>query len=152
MKRLVIGILLLCLEWCYGQEKNCISHYVEFENALLSNPTNQYQIVKGYLPLESEIYPVCVTSYYYIGLNISNETKTNCSKDTKPDKDDMFIGCSKWKWCTNSLYMELDLGKLQEFSFHIIFDVTTEVELELPPACSITELDEYLLRITMLVS
>ena len=154
MKRILTGILLLYLEWCYGQEKKCIGHYVEFENTLLNNPVNQYQIVKGYLPLKSEITPVCVTSYYYIGINNSEEIKSNCSSDIKRDKDGMLIGCSRWKWCTNSFYMELDLGKLQEFSFHIILDVTTEVELELPPACNITEADltDYLLRITMLVS
>ena len=141
--------------WCYGEnEMECISNYVEFENALLSNPVNRYQIVKGYFPLRREINPVCVTSYYYIGINSSDVDKQSCPTDIKPDNNEMLTGCSKWKWCTNSFYMGLDLGQLQDFSFYIIVDSTSEVELDLPPICNIEDdiLYEYLQRITMLVS
>ena len=156
MKRAVIVSVLLCLmSWCYGQkgEEECISNYFELENTLLSNPANRYQIIEGYLPLKREISPVCVTSYYYVGMNSSDEIKQNCPTGIKA-KDEILTGCSKWRWCTNSFYMGFDLGQLQDFSFHILLDATSEVELELPPACNITEddLTQYLLRITMLVS
>ena len=154
MKGIVIGSVLLCvLGWCYGQTgEECIRNYFELENALLSNPTNRYQIIEGYLPLKREISPVCVTSYYYIGMNSSNQMKQNCPTHIN-DEDEKLSGCSKWRWCTNSFYMGFHLDQLQDFSFHILVDATSEVELELPPACNITEddLTQYLLRITMLV-
>ena len=74
MKGTVIIIVLLCvLGWCYGQaEMECITNYFELENALLRNPANRYQIIEGYLPFKLEINPVCVTSYYYIGMNTTD--------------------------------------------------------------------------------
>ena len=59
----------------------------------------------------------------------------------------MLTGCSKWKWCINSFYMGLDLDQLQDFSFYILLDSSSEVQLELPPICNINECDliEYLL-------
>ena len=148
--------LIMCLiSWSLGQhEEDCISDYFELENAVLSKPTNRYQILKGYLPLKQETGPACVTSYYYIGINSSDIVKQNCPTDIKPDKDEMLTGCSKWKWCSNSFYMGLDLDQLQDFSFFILLDSSSEVQLELPPVCNINDCDlnEYLLRITMLVS
>ena len=152
MKRVVVNILLLCLGWCHGQEEvECISNYFQLENALLHNPINRYQILNGYLPLKHETGPACVTSYYYIGDSIA---KQNCSTDHDiKETDGMLTGCSKWKWCINSFYMGLDLSQLQDFSFHILADATSETELMLPPVCNNLkdDLNDYLLRITMLV-
>ena len=156
--RAVVGSLLLimCLiGWCLGlKDEECINDYFELENALLSKPANRYQILKGYLPLKYETGPACVTSYYYIGMNSSDIVKRNCPTDIKPDKDEMLTGCSKWKRCINSFYMGLDLDQLQDFSFYILLDSSSEVQLELPPICNINECDliEYLLRITMSIS
>ena len=153
MKRVVVNILLLCLGWCHGQEEvECISNYFQLENALLHNPINRYQILNGYLPLKHETGPACVTSYYYIGMNRSKTTKQKCPTDITK-KDGMLTVCSKWKWCTNSFYMGLDLSQLQDFSFHILGNATTETELMLPPVCNNLKdnLNDYLLRITMLV-
>ena len=154
MKGTVIVIVLLCvLGWCYGQaEMECITNYFELENALLRNPANRYQIIEGYLPFKHEINPVCVTSYYYIGMNTTDQIKQNCPTNIK-HKDEKLSGCSKWKWCTNSFYMGFHLDQLQDFSFHILVDATSEVDLVLPPACNITEdeLTHYFLRITMMV-
>ena len=154
MKRVVIISLFLCLGWCNGQEVECISDYFQLENALLNNPANRYQILNGYLPLKHETGPACVTSYYYIGMNRSDIVNQSCPTAIKQDK--MLTGCSKWKWCTNSFYMGLDLGQLQDFSFHILVNATTETKLTLPPVCNSTtvtkdDLNDYLLRITMLV-
>ena len=153
MKIVRITIALLYLGWCYGEEeKECISNFAEFENALLSNPVNQYQIARAYFPTNSEISPVCVTSYYYIGINSSDEE--SCPTDITLDKAEVFIGCSKWKWCISSFYMRLDLSQLQDFSFHILRDETTEAEFEIPPVCNIGKeiLYEYLQRTTISVS
>ena len=151
MKRVVIISLFLCLGWCNGQEVECISDYFQLENTVLNNSANRYQILKGYLPLKHETGPACVTSYYYIGMNSSDIVNQSCPTDIKQDK--MLTCCSKWKWCTNSFYMGLDLSQLQDFSFHILINATTETKLTLPPVCNSIkdDLNEYLLRITMLV-
>ena len=154
MKEVVISVLLLCC--CYGQEEGCISNFAELENALLSNPENQYQIVSAYLPSKHEINPVCVTSYYYIGINSSDMIKQSCPTDNNiaPNKNDTYTGCLKWKWCSNSFYTAFDLDPLQDFSLHIILDETSEAELLLPPICNVTNntLHDYFHRITRLVS
>ena len=152
MKKLIIGVLLLYLNYCHGQRENCISNFIELQTALLSNLENQYRIVSGYLPPKSEINPVCVTSYYYIGINSSDTVKQNCPSNKTSNKDEAYSGCSKWIWCSNSFYAAFDLGKLQDFSLHIIRDETSEVELELPPLCNVTSLYDYFLRITKMVS
>lgn len=146
--------LLLCLGWCCGEEKGCISNFAELENVLLSNPANQYQIARAHFPLRREISPVCVISYYYIGINSSDVVKQSCPTDITPYKDGMLTGCSKWIWCISSFYLGLDLAQLQDFSLYILFDETSEMELELPLLCNISEYDfyEYFLRITMSVS
>ena len=154
MKRVAV-ILLLFLSWCYGQEDGCISNFAELENAVLSNPENQYQIARAYFPARHEASPVCVTSYYYIGINSSDAVKQSCPTDIMSHEDEVLTGCSKWKWCINSFYMGLDLAQLQDFSLYILLDATSEVELEIPPLCSAYNdvlLKEYLLRITLSVS
>ena len=155
MKIAVITTLLLYLGWCYGEEEEgCISNFAELENALLSNPVNQYQIARAYFPSKSEISPVCVISYYYIGINSSNVIKQSCPTDITSDKDEVFTGCSKWKWCISSFYMGLDLAQLQDFSLYILLDETSEAELSIPPVCNISKeiLYEYLQRTTISVS
>ena len=150
MKGVIISVLLLCLGCCYGQEDNgCIKNFVDLETAVLSNPENQYQIVSAYLPPKREMNPVCVTTYYYLGINSSDEVKQSCPTDNITS-----TGCSKWKWCISSFYMGFELAILQDFSLHIILDETSEVELQLPPICNVTGdvLYEYFLRITKLVS
>lgn len=154
MKIVVISLLLLCLGWCHGEDEvECIRDYFQLENALLHNPNNRYQILNGYLPLKLETGPPCVISYYYIGTNSSNKPKQNCPTNITKDAYGMLIGCSKWKWCTNSFYMGLDLTQLQDFSFHILSNATSETDLILPPVCDDLKhvLDDYLLQITMLV-
>ena len=157
MSSVLIIVFVLCLGWCYGQEEEevCISNFAEFENALLSNPINQYQIAKAYFPARREINPVCVTSYYYIGINGSDAVKQNCPTNIISDEDGMLSGCSKWKWCINSFYIGLDLAQLQDFSLFMLLNIDSEVELELPSVCNIKDnsvLYEYLQRITLSVS
>ena len=155
MKRVIFNILVLYLGCCHGEEKEgCISNFAELENALLSNPVNQYQIARAYFPLKREISPVCVISYYYIGINSSDVIKQSCPTNITSGKDEVFTGCSKWKWCISSFYTSLDLAQLQDFSLYILFDETSEMELELPLVCDMSEyvLYEHLLRITMSVS
>ena len=153
MKKMMISILILYLGCSYGQQiGKCLSKFAEVESALLNDFENQYQIAKAYFPLKREMNPVCVTSYYYIGINKSDEAKQSCSNITI--SDGMFSGCSKWKWCTNTFYMAFDLAQLEAFSFHILLDVTSEAELEVPPICNISQsvLYEYFHRTTVLVS
>ena len=156
MSSVLIGVFVLCLGWSYGQgEEVCISNFAEFENALLSNPINQYQIARAYFPARREINPVCVTSYYYIGINGSDAVKQSCPTDIISDEDEMLSGCSKWKWCINSFYIELNLAQLQDFSLFMLLNIDSEVELELPPVCNIQDkgvIYEYLQRITLSVS
>ena len=145
--------LFLCLGWCYGQE--CIDNFEKLEKAICGS-TNQYQIAKAYFPAKREISPVCVTSYYYIGVNRSDAVAKDCPVNMLPkeDQDDGFVGCMKWKWCINSFYVNLNLAQLEDYSFHILLDGTSEVSIELPPLCNITKTVryEYFLRITLLVS
>ena len=155
MKIVVITVLLLFC-WCYGQEEECISNFAELENTLLRNPENQYQITRAFFPSKRAINPVCITSYYYIGINRSDVVKQSCPNDITSDNEKVFTGCSKWKWCINSFYMGLDLAQLQDFSFFILLDENSEVELEIPPVCNINNskeiLYEYLERTTISVS
>ena len=156
MKRVIVTILVLYLSCCYGLEEGCISNFAELENALLNNPENQYQIARAFFPLNREISPVCVITYYYIGTNKSDVVKQSCPTDITSDNQ-MFTatGCSKWKWCINSFYMGLDLTQLQDFSFFIFRDENSEAELEIPPVCNINNkeiLYEYLQRTTISVS
>ena len=156
MKKLMIGIQLLhCLCWCYGGEEKCVSDFAGLENAVISNPANQHQISLAYFPLKHETYPACVISYYYIGIIRSDENKQNCSTVNVSVEDEVATGCLKYKWCINSFYMELDLSQLQDFSFYILLNDTTEVELEIPPICNVTDINviyEHFLRITTSVS
>ena len=81
--------------------------------------------------------------------------KLSCPILNMSDGGEVITGCSKWQWCINSFYMAINLSQLQDLSFHIILDATTEVELELPPLCNSTDeniLYQHFLRITASVS
>ena len=155
MKRVIVHVLItvVYLCGCYGQEEEeCISNFANLENAILNNSESQYQIARAYFPLKREVYPVCVTSYYYFGINKSDVAKQSCPTDLVTEV--IHSGCSKWLWCINTFYLVFDLPQLEAYSFHILLDTTSEVELELPPVCNINKsvLYEYLHRITVSVS
>ena len=151
-----VQVMLMCVRWCFGQKgEDCIGNFADIESSLLTNPANQHQISQAYFPLRHEISPLCVTSYYYIGINSSTVDKPSCPNLNISDGEEVHTGCSKWQWCINSFYMTLDLAQLQDLSFHIILDATTEVQLELPPLCNNTDENTFyrhFLRITTSVS
>ena len=153
MKRVIVNSLVLYLCCCYGQEEEgCISNFAKLEDAILSNSESQYQIASAYFPLKREVDPVCVTSYYYVGINKSDVAKQGCPNIMV--SEGILSGCSKWKWCINTFYLVFDLAQLEAYSFYILLDATSEVELELPPVCNInvSVMYEYFHRITVLVS
>ena len=140
-------ILIIYLSYCHCQ-LSCISSFKDIENAILDNSENMYNIAKAYFLLKSEINPVCVNSFYCIGLKRDD----TCHKITK--SNEMLSGCFEWRWCINTFYMAFDINNLRYFSFNILLDVTTEVKLEIPSICnaSKSDLDEYFHRITVSVS
>ena len=152
-----VHVVLMCVSWCYGQKaEDCVGpNFADLESSLLTNRANQHQISMAYFPLRREVTPVCVTSYYYIGINSSTIDKPSCPNLNLSDGEEVHTGCSKWQWCINSFYMTLDLAQFQDLSFYIILDTTTEVELELPPLCNNTDENTFyghFLRITTSVS
>ena len=150
MKKVIIVHLVLLV--CVGD--GCISTFADLENDLLANPTNRHRISRAYFPLRREISPVCVTTYYYIGINSSSVNKLSCPPLNTSDEDER-IGCSKWRWCINSFYMAIDLPQLQDLSFHIILDTTTDLIVELSPLCNNTDdhiIYQHFLRVTASVS
>lgn len=156
MKRMIVNFLVtvIYLCGCYGQEEEgCIRNFANLESAILNNSDNQYQIARAYFPLRRELYPVCVTSYYYLGINKgAGVAKQSCPTDVVTEG--IRSGCLKWQWCINTFYLVFDLPQLEAYSFYILLDTTSEVELELPPVCNINEtvLYEYFHRITVSVS
>ena len=155
-KIIIVHVLLMFVGWCYGQkDEDCIRTFADLERNVLFNPANKHQISRAYFPLRHEISPVCVTSYYYIGINSSNVDKLSCSTLNVSGGEVTTHGCSKWQWCINSFYMAINLTQLQDLSFHIILDATTEAAIELPPLCNHTNENIYyqhFLRITASVS
>jgi len=146
-------LLVLYVGWANGQEQ-CVANYAELEDSLLSDPENRYQIAQAFFRPKREINPVCVIAYYYIGVNGSDVVRQDCPTNLTADEEGMVTGCSKWKWCTYSFYMKLNLAQLRDFSFHILLDEISEVDLKLPPLCIHNNeiIFEYLLRTTMSVS
>ena len=142
-------ILLSFLYTVNAQE--CLQNYAELEKALLDEPDNSYQIAKAFFQPRSEGETLCVTAYYYLGLNNSTN-RSNCPSVTL-GSDGELSGCSKWKWCANTFYMDLDITQLQVFSFFVIYEKVSDVELRIPPFCVSNEtMREYLLRATNSVS
>jgi len=130
--------------------QSCSVDFAVLESALLENHGNAYQIANGFFQPRTEGETLCVTAYYYMGLNSTEEDKFNCPSITS-NENGVVSGCSKWKWCVNTFYMDLDLEQLQIFSFFAIYKRVSEVELRIPPLCSDT-MNEYLLRATTSVS
>jgi len=145
-------LLVLCVGCVLGQDQ-CVTNYAELEDSLLNNPENQYQIAKAFFRPKRRVDPVCVFTYYYVGVNTSNVVRQNCPTEMIADEDGIITGCSKWKWCINSFYMKLNLAQLQYFSFNILVDEISDVHLKLAPLCinNSKTIFEYLLRTTMSV-
>ena len=129
--------------------ESCISSFKDLEAAILNDSENMYNIAKAYFPLKREINPVCVNSYYYIGL----ERDENCTYNTT-DSNGMLSGCLEWRWCINTFYMAVNINNLRYLSFNILLNVTTEVKLKIPLICNESKylLNEYFHRITVSVS
>ena len=127
--------------------QSCSVDFAVLEGALLENHVNAYQIANAFFQPRTEGETLCVTAYYYLGLNSTEEDKSNCPSITSNED----AGCSKWKWCINTFYMDLNLAQLQIFSFFAIYERVSEIELRIPPLCSDT-MNEYLLRATTSVS
>ena len=136
--------------------EGCISTFADLEHELVTNPANKHQLSRAFFPLRHEVNPVCITSYYYVGINSSSIDKQSCSLLNMSDEGENITGCEKWQWCINSFYMAIDLPQLQDLSFYIILDSTTDVVLELPPLCSdINDIDtitQHFQRVTASVS
>jgi len=133
--------------------QECLQNYAEVEKALLDDPENAYQIAGAFFQPRTEGETLCVTAYYYLGLNNTEEPdKSNCPNLTH-GRDQELRGCSKWKWCANTFYMDLNITQLQVFSFFVIYEKISEIELRIPSFCVSTETThEYLLRATNSVS
>ena len=144
-------ILLGLVHIVSGQE--CLENYADVEKALLDDPENSYQIAKAFFIPRSEGETLCATVFYYLGLNNTEESsKSNCPSVTLGRNQELH-GCSKWKWCVNTFYMDLNIMQLQLFSFFVIYEKTAEIELRIPPFCVSNEtMNEYLLRATNSVS
>ena len=144
-------VLLLSMYRVSGQE--CLENYADAEKALIDDPENSYQIAKAFFMPRSEGETLCATVFYYLGLNSTEEpSKSNCPSVTL-GRNQEFHGCSKWKWCVNTFYMDLNITQLQLFSFFIIYEKTAEIELRIPPFCVGNEtMYEYLLHATNSVS
>jgi len=141
-------ILIIYLSCCHCQ-LSCISSFKDIEDTIFNDSENMYNIAKAYFPLKRETYPVCVNSYYYIGLKRDD----TCTYKIKKS-DEMLSGCLEWRWCINTFYMAFNITNLRYFSFNILLNVTAEVKLEIPLICnaSKSDLDEYFHRITVSVS
>ena len=124
-------ILLVCLGCVSGQDQ-CVSNYAKLEDSLLSNPENQYQIAQAFFRPKREVDPVCIIAYYYIGVNTSDVVRQNCPTEMITDENGIITG---WRWCTYSFYMKLDLAQLTDFSFQILLDEISVIDLKLPPMC-----------------
>ena len=134
--------------------QECLKNYAEVEEALLDNPDNAYRIARAFFKPRSEGETLCVTAYYYLGLNGTEELidRSNCPSVTLGSNGEL-TGCSKWKWCVNTFYMDLDITQLQVFSFFVIYEKVSDVELRMPSLCVSNEtVNEYLLRATNSVS
>ena len=144
-------ILLAFLYIASAQE--CLQNYAEVEKALLDDPENAYQIAGAFFQPRSEGETLCVTAYYHLGLNSTEEPdRSNCPNLTL-GIDQELRGCSKWKWCVNTFYMDLNITQLQVFSFFVIYEEVKEIELRISPFCvSNKTMHEYLLRATNSVS
>ena len=145
---------LVLLAFVYiASAQECLQNYADVEKALLDDPENAYQIARAFFQPRSEGETLCVTAYYYLGVNSTEQTdKSNCPSVALSENQEL-TGCSKWKWCINTFYMDLNITQLQVFSFFIIFEKTAEIELRIPPFCVSKEtMNEYLLRATNSVS
>ena len=147
----VWNLLLIFVHIVRAQD--CLKNFAAVEKALLDSPENAYQIANAFFRPRSEGETLCVTAYYYLGLNSTEEDKSNCPSITS-NEDGVVSGCSKWKWCVNTFYMDLDLAQLQIFSFFAIYERVSEVELRTLPFCVSNDgiVNEYLLRVTTSVS
>ena len=84
MNKLIL--LVLCLGWVHGQDQ-CVTNYAELEDSLLNHPENQYQMAQAFFRPNREIDPVCVITYYYIGVNSSNVVRQNCPTEMITDEE-----------------------------------------------------------------
>jgi len=130
--------------------QSCSVDFAVLEGALLENHVNAYQIANAFFQPRTDGETLCVTAYYYLGLNSTEEDKSNCPSITS-NEDGVVSGCSKWKWCINTFYMDLNIAQLQIFTFFAIYERVSEIELRIPPLCNDT-MNEYLLRATTSVS
>ena len=134
-----------------GQE--CLQNYADVEKALLDDPENSYQIARAFFRPRSEGETLCVTAFYYIGLNSTELPNKSDCPSVILSRNEQLSGCSKWKWCVNTFYMDLNITQLQVFSFFVIYEKTAEIELIIPPFCVSNEtMYEYLLRASNSVS
>ena len=133
--------------------QDCLQNYADVETALIDDSANAYQIARAFFRPRADGETLCVTAYYHVGLNSTEEEdKSNCPSVTIGSNQEL-TGCSKWKWCINTFYMDLNITQLQVFSFFIIFERTAEIDLRIPPFCVSEEtMNEYLLRATNSVS
>ena len=146
------SLLLLAFISIAGAQE-CLQDYADVETALVDDSENAYQIARAFFLPRSDGETLCVTAYYHIGLNSTEEVdRSNCPSVTTGRNQEV-TGCSKWKWCINTFYMDLNITQLQVFSFFIIFERTAEIDLKIPPFCVSEEtMNEYLLRATNSVS
>ena len=121
----MLNLLFLVFVHVTGAQE-CLKNFVEVEMALLDNPENAYQIAKAFFQLRTEGETLCITAYYYLGLNRTEEDKSNCPNITS-NEDGVVSGCSKWKWCINTFYMYLNLAQLQIFSFFAIYERVSDI-------------------------
>lgn len=150
----LVSLVLVYHKICVASgQQQCLQNYADVEKALLDNPENAYQIARAFFRPRSEGETLCVTTYYYLGLDSTEEPdQSNCPNVTL-DGNQELNGCSKWKWCVNTFYMDLNITQLQIFSFFIIYEKTAEIQLRIPAFCvSNDTMNEYLLRATNSVS
>ena len=145
--------LLLLAFVSIASAQDCLQNYADVETALIDDSANAYQIARAFFRPRADGETLCVTAYYHVGLNSTEEEdKSNCPSVTIGSNQEL-TGCSKWKWCINTFYMDLNITQLQVFSFFIIFERTAEIDLRIPPFCvSEGTMNEYLLRATNSVS
>ena len=145
--------LLLLAFVAIASAQQCLQNYADVETALVDDSDNAYQIARAFFQPRSDGETLCVTTYYHVGLNSTEEVdKSNCPSVTTGNNQEL-TGCSKWKWCINTFYMDLNITQLQLFSFFIIFERIAEIDLRIPPFCVSEEtMNEYLLRATNSVS
>ena len=146
--------IILALIFIYiSNGEECLQNYADVEKALLDGQDNSYQIARAFFRPRSEGETLCVTAYYYLGLNSTGEPNKSDCPNVILGRNQELSGCSKWKWCVNTFYMDLNITQLQVFSFFVIYEKTAEIELRIPPFCVNNEtMYEYLLRATNSVS